>query len=270
MPDVRIPPVKLGSLPPGVPKVREVYIGSGAGGVTTVRQETFEHDVSKLSEHDIRQMMLEIVGREVNEQATLGNKPNIVLVDRRQKPLQYVDKRIDILFGVTITPHQLRNVEVEVFRAIRESTDRITGALRNRANWTWLIYRNRKVQAITPTTRLMLGPGEALVFVPLHVPHASVANAAIVGGGRGFNYKTTTATGRQQKKASKRNRNLGFMGYAARMSRRHLPAFNVFVSFVGAKGVRKRYLRADISGELNTIQGTAYLVIAPRRGAVKR
>lgn len=234
-----------------VPKRKVINLAGG--GMTA--SETLRMDMEATSKADVHAMILQIVGQETTAQSKLGNPPSITEVDgSKSKPVSSVNKKVVVLFGVQLAAEALRQVESALMTAIASSTNEITGALRNPANWEWRHIRNGKNVPISRSAPISFGPRDFLVLRPSsRIPYASAANKRVASGSRSLNYNPG-----KSKRVAKRNQNLGFMAMAARMARQ-IPDM---VPFSVTAGMTTAF---QVQGEVRKIGGTAYLLIAPRR-----
>lgn len=232
---------------------RKVFsIEEGGSAIT----ESLRLDMTNTSKADIRSMLLAIVGEETAAQTKLGNPPSITEVDgNRFKQASQVNKKIVVLFGLTLAQSALRQVERILMANITASTTAVTGNLADPANWEWRHIRNGRTIPITGA--INFGARDFLVLRP-KLPYASAVNKRVAAGAKSLNYNPANA-----KRVAKRNQKLGFMAATAKQCRQvsDLVPFSVTVGMTTA---------FKVPGELRKIGGTAYLLIAPRRKNYRR
>lgn len=237
-------------MPTVIAKSRTVNLGA-AGAAT---KATFAVDMVTQSQADVRSMVRGISGDVTAEQLRLGNPPSLVEVDgRSNRRVADVDKKIVVVFGTMLASAAMAIVSAALREAILATTVSRSGRLADvSGSWRWLFLSGGRVTPVTGANQILsFGINDRLMLVPANVPHATVANRAVAGGG-GLSIKT------RKGKASKRNQNLGFLAYAARMLKRRTEfrQFSIYVAFTQ---------RHKVPGELSKVQGTGMIVIRPRR-----
>lgn len=235
----------------------------GATRTMRVGTDKLGLDMRNQAAADVRAIMASIALGEIQEQEGLNNPPTQLVVDGSYtKPIVQVDRRILVTFGLSIAQEVFTRAERALMVAIRRSTTARSGRLGSINNWAW--YYNGKPIGGAADVR-SFGPGDTLSLIPVHVPHATVANVAVARGGRlGRNVRARRRKG-QPAQASRRQ-TFGFMKAAAIAIQRG-PAMRNYRVRVQFAGPGKSYAQ----GELSKRQGTVFLTIRPRLvGASRR
>jgi hypothetical protein len=219
-------------------------------------RETLKVEMATQSLADVRAMLRGITREQGTQQTALGNPPVLLEVDgSTSRPVEAVEKKTVVVFGVTLAASAMRQVEMELTQAIAQATTPRTGRLGDvSSSWQWLFVR--KGQAAQPVSSgsppKAFAPGDALVLAPRDVPYATITNRNVARSGR-----IKPRAGRKGVVAkSKQNR--GFLFWAAERVRKR-PAFTQFhVTVLFSKAHM-------VPGELMTrVQGSGMLVIRAR------
>jgi hypothetical protein len=233
-----------------VAKSKTITVRRGDGSA----RETITRDVSNWSRNQLIIQLRKDTVDAVATQIRLENPPLAAVVDRTKgKPVLSAVRRTDVAFAIVLKSAALAAVVGELSRAIAQSTTARSGTLSNMANWEWVVVRSGVTQrlGVMGTSGILLGPHDSVALRPTQVPYASVVNMRVANGRRAM---TLRQTRQRAERPAIANQGLGFLGYAARRSRRHslLRAFNVKVVFTN---------RYPVAGEVNRRQGTGTLVI---------
>jgi hypothetical protein len=232
---------------------RKVFNVSSGGSAIT---ESLRIDMTNISKADIQSMMISIVSEEAANQSKMGNPPSITEVDgSKSKPVSQVYKKVTVLFGVQLASSALKQVERLLSENISATTSAKTGALSDMSNWEWRHIRNGRTIPLSDS--INFGSKDFIVLRP-KLGYASAVNKRVASGENSLTYRAT-----KSKRVAKRNQKLGYMAATARQARQisELVPFSVSVGMTTA---------FKVPGELRKIGGTAYLIIAPRRGKYRR
>jgi hypothetical protein len=213
-------------LPTVIPKTRTVNL---AGPILT--KERLGYEITVQTKADLHAMLVGITTEEVEKQERIGNPPNLVEVDNRtNKPLDQVQRKVVVLFGVHLARAAMRMAETELSQAINASTTARSGRLSNvSANWEWVFIPNwgaaRVVTSANPPTTFQRG--DQLVLRPVRVPYASAVNRAVANAGRLNQHLISNIRGKQKARLAKSAQNRGFLGAATWILKRR-PEFAEF------------------------------------------
>ena len=200
-------------LPVVIPKSGRVTLG----GVKQQR-DTFALDVKNQSLSDIRKWSIDILNDSLVEQDKLSNKPSSITIDRKpNRPIKAFDREGEILFGNVLQRGLIRQVEIELKKAILKATDIDTGRLSDiSSSWDWFYYDGRsKRRKVQPESIKSLSGSQRLTLIP-NVEYAGWAN-----------------TMAKRKREGKRP--TGFMAAVSKKLRRSVNfrgSFSVFVTFI--------------------------------------
>jgi len=174
-----------------IPKTRTVKLGEGA----TLTQQRLNVEIEKQGLSDIRFFMAGIVEDETRVQVEMGNPPSLLTVDNKtNKPIEDIQVRATVLFGVTLAIEAMQMIEREVQRAISGMLLIDTGATLNASNWHWLFVARGKGAVQISGQVPSFNQGDLLVYYPFSVPHAGWANwMAKKEKGKGFIAQATAA-----------------------------------------------------------------------------
>lgn len=210
---------------------------------------------------DVRAMLRGITFEVTRQQIALGNPPTLLEVDNRTgKPVEDVDKKTVVVYGVTLAASAMREVEIELAGAIARATTPHSGRLANvSTSWQWLFIPKggaaRPISSGTPPKAF--GAGDQLVLMPKDVPYATITNRNVAAGGR------LNKSGKASKRAARSKQNRGFLFWAAEGARKRA-AFKQFAVFVVFSQKHR------VAGEVMTrTQGTGMIVIRPRYRRLK-
>ena len=222
------------------------------GKPSVSQTQTFGVDISKLGLQDIRSMLVDIIARDTAIERRAGNEPTIVDVDgSKSKPIAAVNKRITVLFGTSMPVVALERLKAALIQNIQASTTANTGKLSSPSSWEFTHIRaGRKIPL---GANINFGPRDFVILKP-KVSYATAANKRVAAGSRSLEFKAPNA---RKGKTAKRNQRLGFMAMTARQARHMIE----FLQFSVTVGFTRAY---KIPGEVSK-QGTAYLIISPRR-----
>jgi len=222
------------------------------GSTAISRADRISVDIEKMGVADIRAMLVDIITRDTAIERAAGNEPSIVDVDgSKSKPISMVNKRVTVLFGTSLSLAALDRLKSVLIKNIQQSTTAQTGALSSPGSWEFTHIRNgRKVPL---GSRINFGPRDFVVLKP-RLGYATAVNKRVASGSNSLEYRAPNA---RKGKTAKRNQRLGFMAMTARQAR----GIAEFIPFSVTVGFTKAF---KVPGEVST-QGTAYLIIAPRR-----
>lgn len=243
------------AMPLVVPKSKTVTLGG-----QSFNQVTLGVDISAQSAADVHSILTGIAYEETALQERLSNPPQVVEVDNRtNKPVDDVQAKIVVVYGVQLARTAMRVVEDELRRAIANTTTRRSGRLQNiSANWEWrLIQGGRTTVVSSANPPMQFGRGDRLVLVPTNVNYASVVNRAVANSGRSNAHITGNIRGDKAKiKLAKSAQNLGFLAATTWVAKRRaeFTQFAIYAEFTKAHAV---------PGELYR-HGTGVITIRPR------
>lgn len=216
------------------------------------RSEQLGVDITKTSSEDIRALLADIIIRDTAQQRAAGNDPTIVDVDgSKSRPIKDVRRRITVLFGTNLPLAALERLKSALLANIRASTQAISGRLSSPGSWEFTHIRNGRKVPLSSVVNF--GSRDFVVLRPV-LGYATAVNKRVASGSKSFEYRASNA---KRGKTAKKNQRLGFMAMTARQARgmAEFVPFSVTVGFTHA---------FRIPGEVSK-QGTAYLIIAPRR-----
>lgn len=199
----------MASFPVVVPKRRTIRLG----GEKSVR-ETFSIDLGLQSHADIRQWGKNILSENLVEQGSIGNKPTLIAIDKsKTRPISKFYQHGLITFGVGMQRAIISQVQIELSKSIRRSTEIDTGKLEDiGGQWSWFyVSKTGSVKRVNPYSIKTLSGKERLMLSP-NTDYAGFANSVVY------------------KKEGK-----GFMGRTAeklRRSRLFKTGFTIYVGFI--------------------------------------
>lgn len=209
-----------------VDRVRTVTLGGVKQNVASYKLVL---DINSQSLADVRTLIANTTIEAANDQTALGNPPSLVEVDgKTNKDVDAVDRRTEMLFGVTLPQAAMREIEVALRSAIDRATRPDTGRLHDIAgHWQWrfLPAGGGAPRVVSSTGDLVFNRGDRLVLVPIGVPHATIANRNVARSGR-LNPRARVVKGRVREVA-RRLQNAGFLFHAAEAVRKRT-AFKFF------------------------------------------
>ena len=233
-----------------IPKSRTVTLG----GVRFAK-DTFLVELQTQSVADVRSYIFTTTVQQTAQQIAIGNPPQLLTVDDRTgKPLEDVEKKSVVIFGVALPATAMRQVEIELASAISRATTARSGALAGiTSSWQWLFIPKgggpRTVTSAAPPASF--ASGDQLVLLPRDVPYATITNRNVVRGGRLIRRGW-------ERRAAKSRQNLGFLATATAAVR----SKSVFKQFSVSAVFSKNHM---VAGEIMTrTSGTGMIVIRPR------
>lgn len=173
-------------LPLVVDKTRTKTIGAER---TTSQQVGIFVDLQKQSAADIHNILIETIGETTAAQIRMGNEPNFILVDGKEKPLRMAYRKVEVFYGAFLQRALMAVIEIELRRAILATTTARTGSLANiRQSWEWvLISGGTRTTLGGPQDIKQFNPGDSLILTP-KVGYAGRVNSLVARSrsGRGF------------------------------------------------------------------------------------
>lgn len=160
------------------PNVIQTRRNVNLAGVKSKR-DTFSFELEKQSLADIAAWGVDILIDNVDEQATIKNKPTLVYIDKsKSKPIKDFKKRGVINFGGEIQRALIRITEIELRKAILRATEVDTGDLSDvGVTWQWYFFdESGTSKRVNPMSIKTLSGKQRLALIP-DLEYAGHANS---------------------------------------------------------------------------------------------
>lgn len=223
-------------LPLVVEKIKTVKLG---GAASILQRQEFAVDLKNQVVADIQNAIIEITIEQVDIQDRLQNPPSSIAVDNSTTTkITDVRAKIEMSFGNQLQAGALRQVELQLSRAIIRATHPRTGKLENMSNWEWLHITDKGAKVVNAKTLDVIGIDEKLYLRP-KLAYAGLVNSLI----------------------AKRD-GTGFMGTASQKVKRSrfFKLFSIYAATTKAFMSPSEYM-SNI--------GSPVIVVRPRRGRYK-